>query len=160
MVKVANNQGVIAEIDRLPPIHGKMLPATADHLGQTDDELAQRISTATDGTPLEPADPPDPADAGIPRPKVQRLARRYTVAALRALVSGLHDSDPKIRHVAAVEMLNRGWGKAPIVTDQAPPGAPLTGPELEAEINRRLAALAAKYPGAEIVLNPSEVVKK
>jgi hypothetical protein len=43
--------------------------------------------------------------------EIRSLAQRHGPKALRALVKLLADKDPQVRHKAAVELIDRGYGK-------------------------------------------------
>jgi hypothetical protein len=60
-----------------------------------------------------------PGQTGNPggRPKgIAAIAREHTDKAVDVLVSAMDDADPRVRVVAAKEILDRGYGKAPVFT--------------------------------------------
>jgi hypothetical protein len=51
------------------------------------------------------------------RPKgIAAIARAHTDKAVDVLVNAMDDEDPRVRVVAAKEILDRGYGKAPVFT--------------------------------------------
>lgn len=60
-----------------------------------------------------------PGQTGNPggRPKgIAAIAREHTDKAVEVLVNAMDDGDPRVRVVAAKEILDRGYGKAPVFT--------------------------------------------
>jgi hypothetical protein len=70
------------------------------------------------------------------RPKgIGAKAREHADAALQILVEGMADNDPRIRMIAAKEILDRGWGKAVAMTAEVQdPFARMSDEDLEAAI--------------------------
>lgn len=102
-----------------------------------------------------PATDPPERDDGIPRARVQRIARRFTSKALRTLIRGMDSPDDRVRIAAASQMLDRGWGKAPATLEVRKPSAAMSDAELQAELQRRLAALAERYGPDPVVIVPA-----
>lgn len=51
------------------------------------------------------------------RPKgIAAIARQHTDKAVSVLTSAMDDADPRVRVAAAKEILDRGYGKAPVFT--------------------------------------------
>ena len=60
-----------------------------------------------------------PGQSGNPggRPKgIAAIARQHTDKAVDVLVSAMDEDDPRVRVAAAKEILDRGYGKAPVFT--------------------------------------------
>ena len=60
-----------------------------------------------------------PGQSGIPggRPKgIAALARQHTDKAIEVLVNGMASNDERVQIAAAKEILDRGYGKAPVFT--------------------------------------------
>lgn len=87
---------------------------------------------------IEPSDAADVHEDLMPR--LQALARRYTVSAFgRVLHEMEHGESSAVRLAAAAEVLNRGWGRAPQVVDVTHRRE--LAPE---ELQKRLAAVLAE----------------
>lgn len=60
-----------------------------------------------------------PGQSGNPggRPKgIAAIARQHTDKAMDVLVNAMEEADPRVRVAAAKEILDRGYGKAPVFT--------------------------------------------
>lgn len=60
-----------------------------------------------------------PGQTGNPggRPKgIAAIARQHTDKAVEVLTNAMDDADPRVRVAAAKEILDRGYGKAPVFT--------------------------------------------
>lgn len=81
-----------------------------------------------------------PGQSGNPggRPKgIAAIARQHTDKAVDVLVNAMNEEDPRVRVAAAKEILDRGYGKAPVFT------ADLTGKLDDLDDTALDAALAA-----------------
>jgi len=81
-----------------------------------------------------------PGQSGNPggRPKgIAAIARQHTDKAVDVLVAAMDEDDPRVRVAAAKEILDRGYGKAPVFT------ADLTGKLDDLDDNALDAALSA-----------------
>lgn len=81
-----------------------------------------------------------PGQSGNPggRPKgIAAIAREHTDKAVQVLVEGMESADERVKLAAAKEILDRGYGKAPVFT------ADLTGKLDDLDDNALDAALSA-----------------
>ena len=95
---------------------------------------------AENSTGTAPGRPFQPGQSGNPggRPKgIAAIARAHTDKAVDVLVKAMDDDDARVRVAAAKEVLDRGYGKAPVFT------ADLTGKLDDLDDDALDAALAA-----------------
>lgn len=75
--------------------------------------------TAENSGGTAPGRPFPPGQSGNPggRPKgIAALARAHTDKAVQVLVDGMESDDERVKIAAAKEILDRGYGKAPVFT--------------------------------------------
>lgn len=95
---------------------------------------AENSNKTAVGRPFQPGQSGNPGG----RPKgIAAIARQHTDKAVDVLVSAMDDEDPRVRVAAAKEILDRGYGKAPVFT------ADLTGKLDDLDDNALDAALSA-----------------
>ncbi len=95
---------------------------------------------AENSTKTAPGRPFQPGQSGNPggRPKgIAAIAREHTDKAVDVLVAAMDDPDSRVKIAAAKEILDRGYGKAPVFT------ADLTGKLDDLDDNALDAALSA-----------------
>ena len=77
------------------------------------------------------------------------MARAHTTEAIDALVANLRDENGSVRNMAAVALLDRGWGRPvqPIAgSDDHPPiGFPMQSLDLAGLTNEQLSGLRALF---------------
>jgi len=75
--------------------------------------------TAENSKKAAPGRPFQPGQSGNPggRPKgIAAIAREHTDKAVQVLVDGMESTDERVKIAAAKEILDRGYGKAPVFT--------------------------------------------
>lgn len=95
---------------------------------------AENSNKTVVGRPFQPGQSGNPGG----RPKgIAAIARAHTDKAVDVLVQAMDEEDPRVRVAAAKEILDRGYGKAPVFT------ADLTGKLDDLDDNALDAALSA-----------------
>jgi hypothetical protein len=94
-------------------------PHTAGILADGTRKTKQMTENAENSKRAAPGRPFQPGQSGNPggRPKgIAAIARQHTDKAMEVLTSAMEDTDARVRVAAAKEILDRGYGKAPVFT--------------------------------------------